>query len=110
MIGGKAQSQITPTAFGALLNASTYGQTIPMIFGRTRASLYAIWTANLRKWASDWSLYFSSWCNLSFFSNDATPPPVTAHLRVPALPRPGQPQLAQRTPDLDDLFPPFMPV
>lgn len=49
MIGGKSASKYTPTALGSMVNASTYGQTIPIIYGRTRASLYAIWAANLRK-------------------------------------------------------------
>jgi hypothetical protein len=52
MLGGKTHSQTRPTALGTMLNASTYGATIPTIYGTTRSALLAIWAANLRKGGS----------------------------------------------------------
>jgi hypothetical protein len=49
MIGGKSQSSVKPVALGATLQSSTYGQTIPVLFGRTKQSLYVIWAANIRQ-------------------------------------------------------------
>lgn len=52
MLGGKTQAQQKPTALGSLVNASTYGATIPIIYGTGLATLLAIWAANLRKGSS----------------------------------------------------------
>lgn len=52
MIGGKNQGAIKPTALGSMLQASTYGQTIPTIYGMTQSPLLAIWAANLRQGGS----------------------------------------------------------
>src|SRR5260370_15415392 len=52
MIGGKSQSRTKPTALGTMLNASTYGATIPTIFGTVKSPLLVIWAANLRKGGS----------------------------------------------------------
>jgi hypothetical protein len=49
MIGSKGQSLYKPAALGATLQSSVYGQTIPVIFGRTKSAMYLIWAANLRK-------------------------------------------------------------
>jgi hypothetical protein len=46
-LGG--QSRVKPTAFGTLMQASTYGMTIPTIHGTTQSNLLAIWAANLRQ-------------------------------------------------------------
>ena len=43
---GKMSAQ-KPTALGTLIQASTYGLTIPTIYGTTQTSLLAIWAANL---------------------------------------------------------------
>ncbi len=48
-IGGKSQSETTPTALGTMLHSSTYGATIPTIYGMTRSPLLVIWAYNLRK-------------------------------------------------------------
>src|ERR1700735_2683733 len=53
MIGGKAQSRQRPTALGTMLQASTYGMTLPTYYGTTRAALLATWAANLRQGGSD---------------------------------------------------------
>jgi hypothetical protein len=45
---GKSQGAQKPTAMGSLLQASTYGSTIPVIYGMTMSPLLAIWAANLR--------------------------------------------------------------
>lgn len=52
MLSGKAQAATTPTALGSLLQASTYGATIPNIYGMTLSPLLAIWAANLRQGGS----------------------------------------------------------
>ena len=49
MISGKAAASTKPTALGSLLQAATYGQTIPVIYGMTQSPLLAIWTANIRQ-------------------------------------------------------------
>jgi hypothetical protein len=46
---GKNQSATKPTALGTLLQASTYGMTIPSIIGMTRSPLLAIWANDLRQ-------------------------------------------------------------
>lgn len=48
MIGGKSQGSIQPVALGAAITSSTYGQTIPVVYGRTKQSLYLIWNNGLR--------------------------------------------------------------
>lgn len=45
---GKNQGAQRPTAFGTLLSAATYGQTIPKIYGMTQSPWLPIWAANLR--------------------------------------------------------------
>jgi hypothetical protein len=52
MLSGKAQAATKPTAMGSLLQAATYGQTIPIIYGLTQSPLLAIWAANLRQGGS----------------------------------------------------------
>jgi hypothetical protein len=52
MLGGKSNSQTRPTALGTMLNVSSYGATIPNIYGTTRSTVLAIWAANLRKGSS----------------------------------------------------------
>jgi Putative phage tail protein len=52
MIGGKNQGAVKPTAMGSMLQASTYGATIPVIIGQTQSPLLAIWAANLRQGGS----------------------------------------------------------
>ena len=49
MQGFKSQGSTRPTAMGTLLQASTYGATIPVIIGTTQSPLLAIWAANLRQ-------------------------------------------------------------
>jgi hypothetical protein len=49
MFGGKNQASTRPTALGTMLQASTYGLTIPVIYGMTRSPFLAIWAANLRQ-------------------------------------------------------------
>jgi Putative phage tail protein len=49
MQGFKSQGSQKPTAMGSLLQASTYGATIPKIYGQTQSPLLAIWAANLRQ-------------------------------------------------------------
>ena len=48
MIGGKNQAAQRPTALGSMLQASTYGLTIQLPYGRCQSPLYAIWAAHLR--------------------------------------------------------------
>ena len=48
MIGKLSNSRIKPQALGVTSNSSTYGQTIPVIYGRTAGALYLIWCANVR--------------------------------------------------------------
>ena len=52
MIGKVAQNQIRPVGLGITSNSSTYGQTIPVVYGRTRGGLYLTWCANVRKGSS----------------------------------------------------------
>ena len=52
MIGKASNSQIRTVALGATVQSSTYGQTIPRIYGRCKSALYLIWAANLRQGAS----------------------------------------------------------
>src|SRR5215469_13901510 len=52
MIGGKNQAQNQPTAWGTMLQSSSYGSTIPVIYGTTMSPLLAIWAANLRQGGS----------------------------------------------------------
>ncbi|MGD1212151.1 MAG: hypothetical protein ABR973_12430 [Candidatus Acidiferrales bacterium] len=54
MLGGKAKSGTTPTALGAMLSASVYGSTVPLIIGTTRTPLLMTWLQNLR---SDFRLF-----------------------------------------------------
>src|SRR3984885_15600573 len=49
MMTGKNQSSQQMTALGTLLQASTYGLTIPDICGTTLGVLLAIWVANYRQ-------------------------------------------------------------
>jgi hypothetical protein len=49
---GKAQAAQAPTALGSMLQASTYGATIPQVYGMTLSPLLAIWAANLRQGGS----------------------------------------------------------
>jgi Putative phage tail protein len=48
MHGKLNQASTRPTALGTMLQASTYGVTIPLIVGRIKASFIWIWAANLR--------------------------------------------------------------
>src|ERR1035438_6093717 len=43
MLGKASNSQIRFVALGANVTSSTYGQTIPVIYGMTKVSLYLIW-------------------------------------------------------------------
>jgi hypothetical protein len=52
MFSGKNQASQAPTALGSMLQASTYGMVIPVIYGRTQSPLLAIWANNLRKGGS----------------------------------------------------------
>jgi hypothetical protein len=52
MFGGKNQASTRPTALGTMLQASTYGLTIPQIYGMTRSPFLAIWANNLRQGGS----------------------------------------------------------
>lgn len=52
MMAGKAQGTQQPTAFGSLLQASTYGMTAPVVYGRITSNLLATWAANLRQGGS----------------------------------------------------------
>ena len=45
----KSQSAQRPTAMGSLLQNSSYGAAIPVIYGMTQSNLLAIWAANLRQ-------------------------------------------------------------
>lgn len=49
MQGFKSQASQKPTAMGSLLQASTYGATIPVGYGQTQSPMLAIWAANLRQ-------------------------------------------------------------
>lgn len=53
MNGFKAQGATKPTAMGSLLQAATYGATVPVIYGQTQSPLLAIWAANLRQGTSN---------------------------------------------------------
>jgi len=48
MGGGKNQASTRPTALGSMLQASTYGLAIPVVYGLTQSPLLAIWAENLR--------------------------------------------------------------
>lgn len=49
MHGKVGNSSVKPTALGIQAQSSVYGQTIPVIMGRTRVPVKLIWAANLRK-------------------------------------------------------------
>jgi len=49
MFSGKGQSGIKPNALGAMLQASTYGATIPTIYGRTKSPMLLIWANCFRE-------------------------------------------------------------
>jgi hypothetical protein len=49
MIGGKGMSVHKPTVLGTLMQAASYGLTIPTIYGTTQSALLAIWAAHVRK-------------------------------------------------------------
>jgi Putative phage tail protein len=49
MLGKVPNSSIKPQALGVSVNSSTYGQTIPVIYGMTKGSVYLIWMAHLRQ-------------------------------------------------------------
>jgi hypothetical protein len=46
---GKSHGPQQPSALGTLINASTYGMTIPTIYGMARGAFLPIWAANLRE-------------------------------------------------------------
>ena len=48
MLSGKSAAQTRPTALGTMTQASTYGMTIPSIYGCIKSNLLAIWAQNLR--------------------------------------------------------------
>jgi hypothetical protein len=52
MFAGKNQASQAPTAFGSMLQASTYGMVIPVVYGITQSPLLAIWANNLRQGGS----------------------------------------------------------
>lgn len=52
MFSGKNQASQRPTAFGSMLQASTYGMAIPEIYGLIQSPLLAIWANNLRQGGS----------------------------------------------------------
>lgn len=52
MMSGKAQASQQPTALGSMLQASTYGMTIPVGYGCTLTPLLVTWAANLRQGGS----------------------------------------------------------
>src|ERR1035438_6184194 len=45
----KSQGAKQPTAYGSLLQSSSYGSAIPTVYGQTQSPLLAIWAANLRQ-------------------------------------------------------------
>lgn len=49
MIGGYHQGAVKPTAAGTLVNASAYGATIPVVYGRTKIGVLLTWANNLRQ-------------------------------------------------------------
>jgi hypothetical protein len=49
----KAAAATKPTALGSMLQSSTYGMTIPMVFGRVLSPVLSIWAAHLRSGGSD---------------------------------------------------------
>jgi putative tail protein len=53
MIGASTNSAIKPSALGITANSSTYGSTIPVVFGRMRGAVYLIWCANIRSGPSN---------------------------------------------------------
>ena len=52
MLGKATDSILKAGALGSMVNASTYGRTIALIYGTTRAQVAATWAANLRTGAS----------------------------------------------------------
>ena len=48
MFGNRSSSSTKPTALGTLLQAATYGMTIPNVYGTTQIAPLPIWAANLR--------------------------------------------------------------
>lgn len=52
MQAGKAQASQRPTALGTMLQASTYGLAVPVVYGQTQSPLLAIWANNLRQGGS----------------------------------------------------------
>ena len=52
MIGKATDSILKAGAVGTMVNASTYGRTIPLIYGTVRSPLLAIWAANIRQGSS----------------------------------------------------------
>ena len=52
MIGKATDSVLQAGALGSLVNASTYGRTIPVIYGTVRSPILAIWAANIRSGGS----------------------------------------------------------
>ena len=52
MMAGKNQASQQPTAMGSMLQAATYGLTIPVIMGRVTSPLLAIWANGLRQGGS----------------------------------------------------------
>jgi hypothetical protein len=52
MLSGKSLAQTRPTALGSMLQASTYGATIPTIYGCVKSPLLAVWAQNLRQGGS----------------------------------------------------------
>lgn len=49
MLGKIANAGVRPVALGATLQSASYGQTIPVIYGRIKSALYLIWEANIRQ-------------------------------------------------------------
>ena len=48
MIGKSPDSILKAGAIGTMVNASTYGRTIPLIYGTARSPVLAIWANNIR--------------------------------------------------------------
>src|ERR1700722_15031893 len=53
MQSGKNQGSQSLTAYGSMMQASTYGLAIPTYYGCTTGALLAIWAANFRQGPSD---------------------------------------------------------
>jgi hypothetical protein len=45
----KQTNTTKPTAMGIMLQASTYGMTIPVVYGRIKSTLLLIWLDGLRQ-------------------------------------------------------------